>query len=122
MSKSLKSIGKKFGVQAILEFGASGRLDHRHNSITITIALNNFNKLTFDNKMKWLILRNYNRAVRLHKFVYEVLMRLAWNGFISWVQENQRIDNFLLEGCIKLHTDKKSGDRTPDFHVYTPAC
>jgi hypothetical protein len=27
--------------------------------------------------------RKYNRAVRLHKLVYEALMRLAWKGFIS---------------------------------------
>ena len=30
--------------------------------------------------------RKYNRAVRLHKLVYEALTRLAWKGFLSWLQ------------------------------------
>ena len=29
----------------------------------------------------------YNRAVRVHKLVYEVLMRQAWSGFRTWVTE-----------------------------------
>ena len=32
--------------------------------------------------------RRYNRAVRCHKLMYEALMRLAWKGFQSWVEEN----------------------------------
>ena len=31
----------------------------------------------------------YNRAIRLHKLVYESLMRLAWKGFLSWLQSSQ---------------------------------
>ena len=34
--------------------------------------------------------RRYNRAVRLHKLVYEALMRQAWTGFIAWTEEKQR--------------------------------
>ena len=30
--------------------------------------------------------RHYNRAVRVHKLVYEALLRLAWKGFLSWLQ------------------------------------
>ena len=30
---------------------------------------------------------NYNRAVRLHKLVYEALMRHAWKGFIPWLKD-----------------------------------
>ncbi|KAL9977627.1 hypothetical protein ACROYT_G015055 [Oculina patagonica] len=32
--------------------------------------------------------RRYNRAVRCHKLMYEALMRLAWKGFQSWVEDN----------------------------------
>ena len=31
--------------------------------------------------------RKYNRAVRLHKLVYEALMRQVWSGFQKWVAE-----------------------------------
>ena len=34
----------------------------------------------------------HNWAVRFHKLVYEVLIRLAWIGFLSWLQANH-IDN-----------------------------
>lgn len=30
--------------------------------------------------------RHYNRAVRFHKLVYEALLRLAWKGFLSWLE------------------------------------
>ena len=30
--------------------------------------------------------RQYNRAVRLHKIIYEVLQRLIWKGFYSWME------------------------------------
>lgn len=33
--------------------------------------------------------RRYNRAVRLHKLIYEVLLRLAWKKFVSWLEEKQ---------------------------------
>ena len=32
--------------------------------------------------------KHYNRAVRVHKYIYEALMRLAWAGFTNWVEEN----------------------------------
>jgi len=31
--------------------------------------------------------RKYNRAVRLHKLVYETLMRPVWSEFRKWVAE-----------------------------------
>ena len=31
--------------------------------------------------------RKYNRAVRLHKLIYEALLRIAWKGFYSWMEE-----------------------------------
>ena len=33
--------------------------------------------------------QRYNRAVRLHKLMYEALMRKAWSGFETWVRENR---------------------------------
>ena len=32
--------------------------------------------------------RKYNRAIRVHKLVYEALMRLAWQQFLPWVKTN----------------------------------
>lgn len=30
--------------------------------------------------------RKYNRALRLHKLMYEACMQLTWNGFLSWLK------------------------------------
>ena len=30
----------------------------------------------------------YNRAVRIHKYIYEALLRLIWKQFIPWVSAN----------------------------------
>ena len=43
----------------------------------------------------------YNRAVRLHKLVYEALMRLAWNGFTSWIQDNYGGEVVHLEETLR---------------------
>ena len=46
----------------------------------------------------------YNRAVRLHKLVYEALLRLAWKEFIPWMQATHPTDFACLEEviwCIK---------------------
>lgn len=32
--------------------------------------------------------KHYNRAVRVHKYIYEALMRLAWAEFTHWVEDN----------------------------------
>lgn len=32
--------------------------------------------------------KHYNRAVRIHKYIYEALMRLAWAELTPWVEEN----------------------------------
>ena len=29
--------------------------------------------------------KKYNRAIRLHKLVYEALLRFAWSGFETWL-------------------------------------
>ena len=53
--------------------------------------------------------RKYNRAVRLHKIVYEALMRLAWKGFLSWIQVNHAAEVHHLEEVLRsistLHDD-----------------
>ena len=36
--------------------------------------------------------KQYNRAVRLHKLTYEALLRLAWLGFIDWMETNHTSD------------------------------
>ena len=30
----------------------------------------------------------YNHAVRIHKYIYEALMRLVWNQFLPWLTVN----------------------------------
>jgi hypothetical protein len=46
--------------------------------------------------------RRYNRAVRLHKLVYEALFRLAWKGFLPWLEENHLEDVVHVEDALVL--------------------
>ena len=41
--------------------------------------------------------KHYNRAVRVHKRIYEALMRLAWTEFTLWVKENQEMSATIME-------------------------
>ena len=48
--------------------------------------------------------RRYNRGVRLHKIMYDALMRLSWQRFATWTQENHKehkttVDSFFSEIC-----------------------
>ncbi|KAL1274405.1 hypothetical protein QQF64_027219, partial [Cirrhinus molitorella] len=45
--------------------------------------------------------RKYNRAVRLHKLLYEAFMRLAWNGFLAWLEDNHPTSRGYLEETQK---------------------
>ena len=45
--------------------------------------------------------RKYNRAVRLHKIVYEAMMRLAWKGLLLWIQVNHGAEVHHLEEALK---------------------
>ena len=36
-----------------------------------------------------MVSKHYNRAVRVHKYIYEALMRLAWEEFLLWEEDNQ---------------------------------
>lgn len=49
--------------------------------------------------------RKYNRAVRVHKLVYEALMRLAWKGFLPWLQNNHAEEIHHLEETLKSIED-----------------
>ena len=45
--------------------------------------------------------RKYNRAVRLHKLVYEALMRLMWKGFCSWLETTHRDDLVYMDDALE---------------------
>ena len=45
--------------------------------------------------------RKYNQAVRLHKLAYEALIRLAWKGFLSWLQANHTDDVVHMDETLK---------------------
>lgn len=45
--------------------------------------------------------RKYNRAVSLHKLLYESFMRLAWNGFLSWLEDNHLSDKLHLDETMR---------------------
>ena len=44
----------------------------------------------------------YNRAVRLHKLMYEALMRLAWKGFLSWMEATHMNDMIHLDETLMI--------------------
>ena len=53
--------------------------------------------------------RRYNRGIRLHKLMYEALMRLAWQGLRPWIEENHKeckriVENFFSE-TAELYDD-----------------
>ena len=45
--------------------------------------------------------RTNNRAVGVHKIVYEAMMRLAWKGFLLWIHANHGADVHHLEEALK---------------------
>ena len=63
---------------------------------------------------KLLLGKQYNRAVRFHKLLYEVLQRLAWIGFIEFQDNDESSDlqslvnTFSLEICQKTFTETLS--------------
>ena len=42
--------------------------------------------------------RRYNRGVRLHKIMYEALMRLAWQRFVACIQKNHKESKTTVDG------------------------
>ena len=49
--------------------------------------------------------RQYNRAVRVHKCVYEALMRIAYRGFPEWLADNHPDKKAHLQQCLELISD-----------------
>ena len=45
--------------------------------------------------------RKYNRAVRIHKLVYEALIRLAWKGFLPWLEANHATELHHLDETLQ---------------------
>ena len=68
--------------------------------------------------------RSYNRAIQLHKIMFEALNRLAWNGFQQWNEEHHKdktppVDE-LMKGLKQLNDstcelDFKDVMRSPLF-------
>ena len=44
--------------------------------------------------------RRYSSGVRLHKLVSEALMRLAWQGFRTWIEENSKQSKSIVESLF----------------------
>lgn len=49
--------------------------------------------------------RKYNQAVSLHKLVYEVLLRIAWKRFYTWMDEGHPADLPKINDTM-LHAEK----------------
>lgn len=44
--------------------------------------------------------KQYNRGVRLNKFMYEAFMRLAWTEFVKWLEVNHIVDYLELNDTV----------------------
>lgn len=49
--------------------------------------------------------KQYNRGIRLHKLMYEALMRIAWKGFENWMQSNNQEENLKLDKITAMLKD-----------------
>ena len=47
--------------------------------------------------------KHYNRAVRVHKYIFEALMRLAWAEFLLWVEDSLEATAMIKEFVNKLN-------------------
>ena len=61
--------------------------------------------------------KKYNRAIRLHKLVYEALLRLAWSGFEAWLGDGDK--NELAETLLHVtdFADNISGETWLEFQL-----
>lgn len=68
--------------------------------------------------------RQYNRGVRLHKLVYEALLRVTWKGFYPWLEEHY-IDDVqqlpMVKQCLGELQDKPCHEAL-DSVVNSEAC
>ena len=44
--------------------------------------------------------KHYNRALRVHKCIYEALLRLAWEAFMLLVEDNIQDMNVVIKTCL----------------------
>ena len=49
--------------------------------------------------------RHYNRSVRTHKYIYEGLLRLVWEGFLPWLKERNPTKVNHVEQALELLSD-----------------
>jgi len=54
---------------------------------------------------KVLLGQQYNRAVRLHKIVYEGMMRQVWSGFLEWLDNSHHDDLHTLDETFRCVAD-----------------
>ena len=47
--------------------------------------------------------KHYNRAVRVHKYIYEALMRLVWAEFLLWKENDQEASSIIGEFLSKVN-------------------
>ena len=61
--------------------------------------------------------KKYNRAIRLHKMVYEALLRLAWSGFETWLGDGDK--NKMAETLLQVtdFAENISGETWLEFHL-----
>lgn len=60
--------------------------------------------------------RKYNRAVRLHKLLYDAFMRLAWKGFHQWVADNHIEHLVHLDEAIRATSSLREDVSQAAFH------
>lgn len=61
--------------------------------------------------------RHYNRAVRIHKYVYEALMRLAWRCFLTWLENRYPDKMGLLEQALEHVSDFHDDLNNTSYHM-----
>ncbi len=68
--------------------------------------------------------RHYNRAIRVHKYIYEAFMRLIWRGFLGWIEEHHPDNGNHLEQYHELVSDLHDAicQETFDKMLSLPAC
>ena len=49
--------------------------------------------------------KKYNRSLRMHKIIYEALLRTAWKSFQSWLLEHHAENIHQLEDLLKIIED-----------------
>ena len=59
--------------------------------------------------------RKYNHAIRLHKLMYEALIRPAWAGFEASMGKNEKDNLTQALAIVKDFVEYMSGDKLQEF-------